>query len=296
MAWFGTSMSGLARRLLAALLLSTPFAQTAAADPALWVVRSEGATVYLFGTVHILPQGMEWKNPAISKALDESSEIWTEADISKLSSTVAAIKRYGLEKGPPVTEQLPPEYRVRYERQMRESGLPPLLFAHVRPWLAELLLTAGAMQHAKLAIAPGVEPALMEFAKLHNKATPNFETAEQQFAIMADIPQDAQLASLEQQIDEFDQADDTFNRLATAWHAGDVATLDRLVNHEMRAHSPRAWTDLIERRNEQFADKIADRLQGSGTVFVAVGAGHLCGSDSVQAHLTTSGFTVERLQ
>ncbi len=284
------------RHSLLALLLGAISISPAAANPALWVVRSSGATVYLFGTVHILPQGMVWKNAAIDKALDASSEIWTEADISKLSSTVAAIKRYGLQKGPPVAEQLPPQYRPRYEQEIRDTELPALLFAHARPWLAEQLLTIGAMQHAKPAIAPGVEPTLMEFAMAHHKATPNFETAEQQFAILADIPQDAQLASLERQIDEFDSADGTFSRLANAWHAGDVATLDRLVNQDMRAHVPRLWTDIIERRNGEFASRIADRLQGTGTVFVAVGAGHLCGSESVQAHLAASGFTVERLQ
>ena len=284
------------RHPLIALLLCTVSISPATADPALWVVRSTGATVYLFGTVHILPQGMVWRDAVIDKALDASSEIWTEADISKLSSTVAAIRRYGLEQGPPVAEQLPPQYRPRYEQEIRDTGLPALLFAHARPWLAEQLLTVGAMQHAKLAIAPGVEPTLMEFAKEHHKATPNFETAEEQFAILADIPQDAQLASLEQQIDAFGSADDTFSRLANAWRAGEVTTLDRLVNQDMRAHSPRLWTDIIERRNEQFASRIADRLQGAGTVFVAVGAGHLCGSESVQAHLVSSGFTVERLQ
>ena len=30
------------------------------ADPALWVVRDQDTTVYLFGTIHVLKPGLSW--------------------------------------------------------------------------------------------------------------------------------------------------------------------------------------------------------------------------------------------
>ena len=64
----------------------------------------------------------------------------------------------------------------------------------------------------------------------------------------------------------------------------------------MRTRDPQAWTELILRRNERFAQKIGERLQGSGTAFVAVGAAHLCGLTGVPAMLQREGYAVTRLQ
>jgi uncharacterized protein YbaP (TraB family) len=64
----------------------------------------------------------------------------------------------------------------------------------------------------------------------------------------------------------------------------------------MRAKSEAVWTEIILRRNERFSEKINDRLQGAGTAFVAVGAGHMCGSDGIPELLKRRGFTVKRVE
>jgi uncharacterized protein YbaP (TraB family) len=84
--------------------------------------------------------------------------------------------------------------------------------------------------------------------------------------------------------------------MLAAWEAGDQPKLDKMINLQLKAKNELLWTELILRRNEKFSDKINDRLQGSGTAFVAVGAGHLCGSDGVPALLARHGFTVTRVE
>ena len=265
------------------------------AAPALWVAKSRSATVYLFGTVHVLPKSTTWMNPKIESALADSGELWTEADIGDLSDAVSAIRHYGMAT-PGETEQLlPAEYRSRYERQIVQTGLNPVIFAHARPWLADILLSTGAMQRAG-AGAAGVDMALLGYAHDHKLLTPTFETMDEQFAMLSDMPQDAQIASLEDAIDEFDQAGPIFSEMLGAWQAGDAAKLDDLINQKMRAKSEVVWNELILRRNEKFADRIGDRLQGQGTAFVAVGAGHLVGSDGIPALLERRGFTVTRIE
>jgi uncharacterized protein YbaP (TraB family) len=267
----------------------------ARADPALWVVKSESATAYLFGTIHILPNSMSWMDPAIRNALNASSELWTEADVSNLSGAVNAIRHYGLTSAQDTAMLLPPAYRERYRQQIDKAGLSPTLIAHARPWLAEILLTGAAMQKAG-PMGMGAEAMLLGYARDHHLATRTFETVDGQFALLADMPQDAQVASLEEQIDEFDQAGALFTRMIKAWQSGDEAGLDKLVGQEMRSHSEMVWTELILRRNERFAQRISERLQGQGTIFVAVGAAHMCGLDGVPALLKNYGFTVTRLQ
>jgi uncharacterized protein YbaP (TraB family) len=282
-------------RSLAAALLCLLTGLPARADPALWVAHKGTATVYLFGTIHVLPAGTQWMNRPVLTALGASQEIWTEADISSLPASISAIRHYGLHADHPTEELLPPKYRARYEQQVARSGMPAALFAQAQPWLVEILLSAVAMQQSGT-LGLGVEASLMRYAADHHLATPTFETLDTQFAMLSDMPLDAQLASLEEQIDEFDLASQQFAELLAAWRAGDDATLDRLTNQDMRKHNEIVWTELILRRNELFAQKIEERLDGAGTFFVAVGAAHLCGDTGVPALLRAHGLKVDRVK
>ena len=263
------------------------------AAPSLWVVHSGTATVYLFGTVHMLPSSTHWQSPAIEHAMDLSDEIWTEADTSSLPALVRLIRRYGLSPQGNLRSVLPKRYRARYDMEMSSAGLSVDTFGHVKPWLAELLLTGGALKHARF--GHGVETDLLAFARRHNKGTPTFETADEQFAILADLPIEAQIRALELQIDGYSGTAGDMNAMVKAWLHGDVTTLDRLSNQKLAATNERYFDDVIVRRNENFASSIVTRLQGKGVAFVAIGASHLCGSASVLTFLGNYGFKAEQV-
>ena len=180
------------------------------------------ATVYLFGTVHMLPVSTHWQSPSIEHAMDLSDEIWTEADTSSLPALVRLIRRYGLSPQGNLRSVLPKRYRARYDMEMSSAGLSVDTFGHVKPWLAELLLTGGALKHARF--GHGVETDLLAFAHRHNKATPTFETADEQFAILADLPIEAQIRALELQIDGYSGTAGDMNAMVKAWLRGDVVT------------------------------------------------------------------------
>jgi uncharacterized protein YbaP (TraB family) len=66
--------------------------------------------------------------------------------------------------------------------------------------------------------------------------------------------------------------------------------LDQLQNG-----SPETYRMMFSERNARWADWIAARLQTPGTVFVAVGAGHLAGKDSVLVRLAEKGIESQRV-
>src|SRR3546814_1294920 len=72
-----------------------------------------------------------------------------------------------------------------------------------------------------------------------------------------------------------------FQQLIAAWARGDVTALEELADDELKAN-PNVRKVLLTSRNARWADWIAKRMDTPGTVFVAVGAGHLAGDDSVQ--------------
>jgi len=52
---------------------------------------------------------------------------------------------------------------------------------------------------------------------------------------------------------------------------------------------------LIAKRNRYFAQRIEDLVNGEGTSFVAIGAGHYVGPDGIIALLAKDGFRVQKL-
>jgi uncharacterized protein len=84
--------------------------------------------------------------------------------------------------------------------------------------------------------------------------------------------------------------------LIDAWKNGDVATIAHLEDEDMRQAEPKLYQRLLVQRNKAWATKIATLLQQPGTVFIAVGAAHLAGPDSVQAQLKQLGLPVEQVR
>ncbi len=81
---------------------------------------------------------------------------------------------------------------------------------------------------------------------------------------------------------------------AAAWNRGDVDSLAPMLE-QMRVNSPLGYHLMFRERNRRWAGWIANRLETPGTVFVAVGAGHLTGPDSVQHKLADRNIRSARL-
>ena len=81
--------------------------------------------------------------------------------------------------------------------------------------------------------------------------------------------------------------------MQAAWNRGDWRLFAAMLTN-MRRTSPQSYNLMFAQRNAHWASWIAQRLQRPGTVFVAVGTGHLVGRDSVQAKLALRGFRSAR--
>jgi len=64
---------------------------------------------------------------------------------------------------------------------------------------------------------------------------------------------------------------------------------------ELRRSAPDTYRTLFAARNARWADWVGARMESPGTIFVAVGAGHLAGSDSLLVRLAELGIASARV-
>jgi len=270
---------------------------SAHAEPALWVIKGPHAKVYLFGSVHVLKKDAPWRTPKIDAAIAESGTLWLEIpDADDMKALQPLIMKLGVDQQHPLSTKLTKEQLAQLDAAAKAAGVAagePAL-EPLRPWLAAVTLSVAPMTQAGFDPNSGVEMVLKpEFDKA-GKPVKGFETAEQQLHFFADMPEKAQIDFLDSTADDVKDSGDKFKKLVDAWYAGDDAQIDKAIGGEFRDKYPEAYQTLILNRNANFTEKIDGLLKGEGTSFVAVGAGHLVGTDGVVAKLKEQGWKVER--
>ena len=260
--------------------------------PALWQVSDADTTIYLFGTVHALPEGKAWFDGRIERAFAASGEMVTEVDLSNPAASAAAMQGAGtLAEGPSLRELMTPENRQQFEAAVSGLGLPVASFDTLEPWMAALTLSLLPLLQQGYQIESGVEMQLS--AQATGKQRGALETIAQQIELFDGMPMEAQLTYLDKTVEAMPDAKRSLDAMIAEWIEGDAETLAALVNAEV--DDPALYRRLLTGRNASWAQWIEQRLQQPGTVFVAVGAGHLAGAGSVQDQLAGRGLKVERV-
>jgi uncharacterized protein YbaP (TraB family) len=261
------------------------------------VLKDADTTIYLFGTVHLLPHDTDWHFAELDQALDDSQMLYVEIVDDDQANMTALVLRYGIDAAHPLSSRLTEFDRGRLDRAARLAGVPGGVAALdvMRPWLAALTLTVAPLTKAGLDPAEGVDRQLRAAMEKAGKPVHGLETAEQQIRFLADMPQAMQLAMLRSTLRDTDRASVDLKAIIEAWKGGDEAALARLENDLMRREEPQLYQRLLVERNATWARRITGMLQRPGTVFIAVGAAHLAGPDSVQAQLARDGISAKRL-
>jgi uncharacterized protein YbaP (TraB family) len=267
----------------------------AAARPPVWIVKDSDSTIVLFGSVHVLPPGLDWQPPALREALSKADDVWFELPIAPDSQAagVAVVRAKGmLPPGESLLSKLTPAGRDRLARLAPKLGLSLAQFDRLRPWLADVTVGLLDMAPKGAGAADGVEQSVSAAAPPTARRQA-FETAEQQIGFLADAPEADQLASLEDTLRQIEEEPDAYDRLLAAWLAGDLQALQTEGLEPMQKASPDLFDRMITQRNQRWVEAISQRMAGSGETVVVVGAGHLVGPGGVPALLRARGFTVE---
>ncbi|OGS55868.1 MAG: hypothetical protein A3J40_10575, partial [Erythrobacter sp. RIFCSPHIGHO2_12_FULL_63_10] len=244
--------------------------------PALWKLADDDTTIYLFGTVHALPSGVEWYRGPIADALAQSDVLVTEIimDDSMPARMQALVAEKGLlPQGTTLTSLMDKQQLASYEAAMAKLGVPVQAFAPFEPWYAGMMVSMLPLLQQGYSPDQGVEAMLLRSAD--GKTKQALETIERQIHAFDTLPQQSQMRFLIDAAENIDTIKPKLDAMVAEWLEGDADALAALMNEGM---DDEALADaLLYQRNREWARWLEERLATPGAVFVAVGAGHLAG-------------------
>lgn len=251
-----------------------PVAQAPLPDarPALWVVNDEDTVIYLFGTFHALDGKAAWFNDEVRTAFNASGELMLETLVPEFKPL------------PAPAPAAVPGFRMQ----------PVGPFAGSASFLSTSKTVMSAGRSHGMSTAQGADTILREAAEEIGKPVGGLESFEFQLKMFAGLPGAKPPANPQQAAQTQAALSAILEQLQAAWNRGDIESFQPMLD-QMRTKSPQTYKTLFNDRNGRWATWIARRLQQPGVVFVAVGAGHLAGQDSVQNKLAALHVRSQRI-
>jgi len=269
-------------------------------NPAIWKMSDDDTTIYIYGTFHLLPEDLEWQTDEFNAALAASDTVYLEIDMSdptkQQEMAVEMFKRAMFSDGNSLeTVMTEKQYEAFYE------SLEPLNISEgsidgMKPWFASLQIQIKQMVNDGFDPNKGVEMIIIEKATQNGAEFGYFETIFDQLDALSAGSMEDQIEGLLFGAQSLDQMADMTHSLMAEWADGDTVGLDVLMGDADLFGSQESYDAMIVNRNQKWIPQIEAILDDPGTKFVAVGAGHLAGPDSVLKMLEAKGYTIETVQ
>ena len=242
--------------------------------PAMWLVRDADTTIYLFGTFHTLDGRIPWFRDGVRTAFSASDELVLETVIPEQPRLA------------PVPATLPAG---------RAQPINTFTVAPGASFLASARLAVSAGRERGMQVSKGADMVLRRAAEFEGKSVEGLETFDFQLG-MVNRMAPVQPAGSQNREDSRakEELAAVMSMMQTAWSQGDQRVFADLLD-QMRIATPNNYRVMFPERNGHWADWIIDRMDRPGTVFVAVGAGHFAGPDSVLSKLTLKGVVATRV-
>lgn len=265
----------------------------AAAKPAMWVVRDADSEIYLFGTVHMLGEGASWRTPLFDDVYERADTVWVETRVDRAEAR-SLMRQYGVDPERRLSEKLSPRLMRRIGPLLDRRRIPFASADSLRPWAAAMILSVQSGGGGRASLDNGPDLTITRAATKAAKPLRTFETMEDQFRMLAGLPEEAEVAYLASVVE--DQIHPPVGSLEGAWAEGDLDGLAKRMVDDMRRNNPSLYEALLKDRNEAWARTLTVEMRGNGVQLVNVGALHMVGKHGLPALMRQRGFEVQRVQ
>ncbi|WP_394192847.1 TraB/GumN family protein [Pseudoalteromonas atlantica] len=289
-------MKNFTKKLMSAsvLLGCSLVANTAHAQSSVWQVSKGNDSLFIGGTVHILPQA-EMPLPAeFNHAYEQADTIILEAPLPDPADTNAQMQMLGAlsyTNNETLSQKLEPQVKVSLENKLNEFGANLAKLDGFRPAMVSIVLMSMELQKQNL-MGEGVDAYFTNKATKDNKTKNYLETMEFQLELFKTMGQGNENDFIKRNLSELHNYGDMFEELLTAWRQGDTDTLNKVALEDMQQNDPTSYKQLIADRNNDWLPKVEAMFNNNKSEFVLVGVAHLAGQDSLLTLLENKGYNV----
>jgi uncharacterized protein YbaP (TraB family) len=269
------------------------------AHPAMWLAEDDDSKVYLFGSIHVLPEGVRWYTPAIARAFENAEELVIEskADDSagdmEMSDYIDA--RALLPEGQTLDELLSPADYARLQELVTILELDEYRISRMQPWLLRIVLTNEIFEHSGMQRTLGVDNLFEQSALRNEMKISALETPREAMMTLAEYPLEVQVRQLSESLNKTagESENGDFSGLLLSWAMGDIDRNARLIAASM---SPLTYRNVVVDRNRKWLPRLEGYLAKPQQTMVVVGNAHLVGKGNLIDMLKHRGHTVSRIQ
>ena len=265
--------------------------------PAIWVAKDFDSTLYLFGTVHLLPDELDWQRDDMRQAFNEAGTVFFEVDTGPEGQIAATVLTTSLglrNDGLRLSDGLDNYQLNLMEAAANNGDITIAALDGMKPWLAAEYLMLTAAQNAGLSAELSADEALKSRAIRAGKNIVYLESLETQIRASADLPEYIQLDVLTETMERFNTLGLDATQIADQWSIGGTEYLTDQLIRPMKARAPEVFNSLLRDRNRAWTTELSRFMEDSGTGFVAVGTAHLLGENSLVHELREQGYEVKR--
>ena len=250
------------------------------------------STVYLFGSVHLLPEGGFTIGGALAEALEEADRVCMEIDPDAQSEAETTSITLARAVDPEGRDLSTCSGGRPGARAAEDAGIPLEALAMFEPWFAGLTVSLMALQANGFDVEHGVKQIIQAEARRDGKSGCGLETFDGQLGMLDGCPRisrgdpaaGARRSGGRRRADRADA-----RRLARRRRGGSRTSLEDDFDGY-----PELADALIYERNARWAEQVSEMLRDDDDVLVIVGAMHLVGERGLPALLENRGFRVQR--
>lgn len=247
---------------------------------------------WLFGTIHALPDGVEWRTADLERVIDQAQLLVVEVgDLSDTRSISSTFTILATTPGQPdIRARVDAEDRQQLDEMMAKGHFSSRDFANVETWAAAIMLARVSNTGSP---RNGADKALL--LEFPDHRVRELEGTLTQLRIFDDLAPQDQTDLLTGIIAEYRSLGDNPERLRKAWLSGDEEGLINATQSGIMA-DPELYEALLAGRNRAWMKEIDDLLADGPNPLIAVGAAHLVGPDGLTTLIEQRGYTLTRLQ
>ena len=270
----------------------------------MWLLADEDTKIYIFGTVHVLPENSFTPEGNVLQALNSAKTLIIETPIYNEQGRRLAVQaieqhgRFGPAEYSPYSKFSEMD-RSELEAALLSAGWDLDSALQYKPFMLGTLLLNDAFRGAGYSFEWGADYQLMEIADQAGKTFASMESSEDAQLIMNSATIDDQVIYLMGVVRSLNRVPELMTSLQHEWEDGDDDGIMALTigrNAPFCLCTDDLYDKLLTQRNERWATRLEAILGVDGTYFVAVGAGHLLGPNNLIDGLKQRGLQPERVQ